>query len=190
MCKTRCAKKILILLIGIILVLAYVGTYYSVNTQYPQNTRIIHKSNESFLYNNVTVTVKNTVFVEREEFINNKDIMEALGESSDYPEDVSDLIVVEMEFFNETTDDIQVDLTGLHLESNDFSLQFYYPLMLYYNNSGMYLELKKGERKILKMPVPISKSYFTSSAWSGVRERDYYVVSSLYPEKVMTKVTF
>lgn len=91
---------------------------------------------------------------------------------------------------NTTDDEITVDLTAFHIESGAFSLQFYYPLVMYYNDCGMYIKLSKGEQKTFIAPVPISSEQFLNYDSTDIRNRTYYLVSSLYPQKIMSEVKF
>ena len=165
--------------------------FSSINTKFPQNTRKIYKSNESFLYQNASLTVKKAEFLSSNEIIRDKDLLGSLEGSYSKP-DASDLklIIVNIELFNSTDDEIEVDLTTLHIESNDFSSQFDMIPMMYLNDCGMYINLKANERKFLKMPVPICESFFSKKAWKNLTNRQYYIVSTLYPQKTMTEITF
>lgn len=61
---------------------------------------------------------------------------------------------------------------------------------MYYNDCGMYIKLSKGEQKRLLHSVPISSEQFLNYDSTDIRNRTYYLVSSLYPQKIMSEVKF
>ena len=76
-----------------------------------------------------------------------------MEENSDYlKSEYLTLGLIKIIISNTTDDEITVDLTAFHIESGAFSLQFYYPLVMYYNDCGMYIKLSKGEQKTLLHP--------------------------------------
>lgn len=173
----------------IIIICCFVGLFsvmfYSVNSRFPQGKQVIHKKDSAFLYQNIEFKVTGFSFLNGKDIKNNKELMKAFNEpsTSDFK-----LLLTDVNLHNPTNKDVKVDLTAFHVESNDFSLQLYFPAMIYYNNCGMYVDLKSGERKTLKLPVPLSRSYFTSKAYKTVENRNYYLVYSLYPSKNMIKI--
>ena len=105
-------------------------------------------------------------------------------ENSDYlkSEDLN-LGLIKIIISNTTDDEITVDLTAFHIESGAFSLQFYYPLVMYYNDCGMYIKLSKGEQKTFIAPVPISSEQFLNYDSTDIRNRTYYLVSIFISSK-------
>jgi len=85
---------------------------------------------------------------------------------------------------------LNIDLTAFHLETGAFSLQFYLPLMKFFNETGMYITLGAGEEKEFKMPVPIVSINFLDYDFNKIENRDYFLVYSLYPEKNMVSIKF
>ncbi len=131
------------------------------------------------------------IMLKRMDIMNDDDLSEYLEENSDYlkSEDLN-LGLIKIIISNTTDDEITVDLTAFHIESGAFSLQFYYPLVMYYNDCGMYIKLSKGEQKTFIAPVPISSEQFLNYDSTDIRNRTYYLVSSLYPQKIMSEVKF
>ena len=129
--------------------------------------------------------------LKRMDIMNDDDLSEYLEENSDYlkSEDLN-LGLIKIIISNTTDDEITVDLTAFHIESGAFSLQFYYPLVMYYNDCGMYIKLSKGEQITFIAPVPISSEQFLNYDSTDIRNRTYYLVSSLYPQKIMSEVKF
>ena len=82
--------------------------------------------------------------LKRMDIMNDDDLSEYLEENSDYlkSEDLN-LGLIKIIISNTTDDEITVDLTAFHIESGAFSLQFYYPLVMYYNDCGMYIKVNK-----------------------------------------------
>lgn len=190
MVKKKTAKLTLIVSGVALFLLAYISMLCSINAKYPQNKRILHRYGESFSYQGAEVKITNAEFLEKDKIIHNKEIMTALDNPDKSSSEDIKMALVSVDLFNPGKQTIKIDLTAFHLESNDFSLQFYYPLMIYYNHCGMYAELNSGQHVILKLPVPLFKEYFVDSNWDNIKNREYYLVSSLYPEKNMAEITF
>jgi hypothetical protein len=184
-------KKLAILLTAVAFVCVYLYMFFSVNAKYPQNTKTVYGFGETFNHRGVDLKITKAEFFEGAELNKDNDFKDAMYISQD--EDTTDeykLIILDVDFYNTNDKAIRFDLTTLHVESNDFSMQFYYPLMLYYNGSGMYLELMPGEHKSLRLPLPIANTFFLDSAWKNVKNRDFYLVYSLYPVKNMAEIKF
>ena len=60
--------------------------------------------------------------------------------------------------------------------------------MKYYNDCGMYIELEEGEEKELTLPIPISSVLFLNYSIEKIENRSYYLICTLYPEKIMAEV--
>lgn len=191
MYKKSKAKMIVALVLTVCFVLTYFIMFFHVNNLYPQNKRMVYKVGNSFVAQNAEFTVKSAEFLERADIDKNSDLVETLKNSSDYlSEQELNLAIVEMIVKNPTNEKITLDLTAFHLESGAFSLQFYYPLMQYYNECGMYVELDGSEEKIIKAPIPITGNHFLNYDINNIKNRDYYIVCSLYTEKIMAEVKF
>ena len=137
---------------------------------------------DSFVCQNAKFTITDTYMLKRMDIMNDDDLSEYLEENSDYlkSEDLN-LGLIKIIISNTTDDEITVDLTAFHIESGAFSLQFYYPLDI---------KLSKGEQKTFIAPVPISSEQFPNYDYTDIRNRTYYLVSSLYPQKIMSEVKF
>lgn len=185
-------KKIKITVI-LVIVLAFVSTYavmfFSVNAKFPQNKKQIYKVGQSFSVQGAQVTLL------KSHWISNKEI-KADAELTDYIEqlektslsDERSLFLVDLKIKNPTKKDINLDLTAFHIESGSFSEQFDYLLSAYFNNSGVYLKLKSGEEKTVSMPIEISNLMFIYYDYQSIKSQKFYMVCSLYPEKIMCEV--
>ncbi len=182
-------RIIIISLISMGFILTYFIMFYYINALYPQNKRIIYKNGEPFVTQNAEFLIKDAVLLSMRDIQKDKGLIEILQNNSGYlSEKDLNFALIQIVVKNPTKDDIKVDLTAFHLESGSFSLQFYYPLVMYYNNCGMYVNLSKGEEKELKIPVPISSGQFLSYNAENIKNRDYYLVCALYPQKIMAEI--
>lgn len=189
--KKNNLKVIVTLLIVTVLCICGVIRFFSINSKYPQNEKVVYKMGDSFVCQNAKFTITDTYMLTRMDIMNDDDLSEYLEENSDYlkSEDLN-LGLIKIIISNTTDDEITVDLTAFHIESGAFSLQFYYPLVMYYNDCGMYIKLSKCEQKTFIAPVPISSEQFLNYDSTDIRNRTYYLVSSLYPQKIMSEVKF
>ncbi len=172
-----------------IAVCIYIAMVCHVNATYPQNKKTIASLGQALDFQGAQLSVSGAELLDGDSFVNNEEIANALNlDVSRRNPDNHKLVILNAVVSNPGNTTIMLDLTCCHLESNDFSLQLYFPLMLYYNDCGMYVELTAGEQKSLKLPVPLEPEYFTTSAWPNVKNRDYFLVYSLYPEKKMVEI--
>ncbi len=190
--KTRTnSKKTLIIFIIALLVAMYVFAVYSVNAKYKPAKQEIYEFGEPFEIDSVQMEMTKAIIIRENEMPDNEAFNEAIKHLLDFRETkIPYLILIEMDVINTSETDTRVDLTNLHLESGAFSLQPYYELMVYYNQCGMYVHLKPGESKTLKLPVPILKIYFPEKAWRYIENREFSLVFSLYPKKQIAKINF
>lgn len=151
--KKNNLKVIVTLLIVTVLCICGVIRFFSINSKYPQNEKVVYKMGDSFVCQNAKFTITDTYMLKRMDIMNDDDLSEYLEENSDYlkSEDLN-LGLIKIIISNTTDDEITVDLTAFHIESGAFSLQFYYPLVMYYNDCGMYIKLSKVNKKRLLHP--------------------------------------
>lgn len=184
-------SKIILLSLVILICGCYILMFCKTNSTYPQNEKIVYDYGESFVVQNAEITIDDAFILKKEEIKEDEELTKLLKESSGYleEEDLS-LALFKLNFKNTLKEDIVVDMTMFHLESGSFSLQFYYPLLFYYNNSGIYVELEAKEEKSIIAPVPIAAGNFLNYNAESILNRDYFLVCSLYPKKIMAKVDF
>jgi len=189
--QKRTFKMILILLTVAALLSVYMVGFISVNSAYPQSQRNYIPSGETFETQEVEVTLIDAELINQKEIIKDKDIMTVLDVTADQlrEEDLY-LTVVEAEFKNQGNQTARLDLTAFHLETSGASFQFFYPLMVHYNDTGMVFELEPGGETTLQLPVPIFKVSFSQDKWRRITEQKYFIVYSLYPEKNMAGIKF
>jgi len=189
--KLKKVKIIVAVLLIICLFFSYGIMYYNVNTLYPQNSKTIYDFGETFVTQNAEVTITDSILLKKENIESDAELLVFLKDNTDYLlETELNLALVQVVINNPTKEAIIVDLTAFHLESGSFSSQFYYPLMKYYNDCGMYIELEEGEEKELTVPIPISSVLFLNYSIEKIENRSYYLVCTLYPEKIMAEVKF
>ncbi|MDD5796497.1 MAG: hypothetical protein PUD24_06150 [Oscillospiraceae bacterium] len=100
------------------------------------------------------------------------------------------IFVVNCTLCNQTEGVLSIDLTSVHLESNEFSLAAFMPLFRNFNDDAMQIELQPNEIKTLTLPIPVNKISFSEKKWKILEERDFYMVDSLYPIKKMVRIDF
>lgn len=185
---SRKIKLFIILACISVFLITYIFMFVSVNSKFPQNTKEIYQMGQEFEYQNTKIKINNAKFIEGEDLQKDKGLLDLVNKYYEKQNDNIKLIVLDMEIKNIADKDNSISLIPFHLESNDFSLQADLPFVMYLNECGMQLDLKKGESKILKFPVPLSKNFFRKSKWNNVKNRDYDLVYSLYPVKKMIKI--
>lgn len=189
--KVKKVKIIIALLLVISLVFTYFIMYYNVNALYPQNKKTIYKHGERFVTQNAEVTITDSALLKKDDIESDKELLAYLKDNTDYLSEADlNLALTQIVIKNLTKEPIIVDLTAFHFESGSFSSQFYYPLMIYYNDCGMYIELDEDEEKVLTVPIVISSGMFLNYSVENIENRSYYLVCSLYPEKIMAEVKF
>lgn len=178
-----------ILVVG--LVLTYFIMFFNINSLYTQNKRTVYEFGKTFVAQNAEFTIIGSDLLKKDDIVKDAQLTELLENNSGYlSEKDLNLALVDMVIKNPTKETIYLDLTAFHFESGAFSLQFYYPLMIYYNDCGMYIELSEEEEKTLRIPIPISAGQFLNYDIEDIKNRNYYFVCSLYPEKIMAEVKF
>lgn len=190
--KKNKAKSAIVLLLAVCLVFAYFALFNNVNSLYPQNKRTVYEEGSTFVTQNAEFAVEGSDLLGMAEIESDKELVAFLEKNTDYLSGVGDLnmALIQLVIKNPTKEPINVDLTAFHLESGSFSSQFYYLLMYYYNECGMYIDLDAGEEKRLTVPVPIPEIQFLNYSVENIQNCNYYLVCSLYPEKIMAEVKF
>lgn len=187
---SRKIKLFIILACISVFLIIYLFMFVSVNSKFPQNTKEIYQMGQEFEYQNTKIKINNANFIKSEDLQEDKGFLDLINKYYENQSDDIKFIVLDMEIKNIADKDNSISLIPFHLESNDFSLQADLPFIMYLNECGMQLNLKKDESKTLKFPVPLSKNFFKQSKWKNVKNRDYYLVHSLYPVKKMIKIDF
>lgn len=189
--KKSKVKAAIALMLVVSLVLTYLIMFFNINNLYPQNKRTIYEFGKTFVVQNANFTITDSYLLKKDDIEKNAELVELLENNSGYlSEKDLNLAVVEMLIKNPTNKTIYLDLTAFHFESGAFSLQLYYPLMIYYNDCGVYIELSEEEEKTIKIPIPISAGQFLNYNIEDIKNRNYYFVCSIYPEKIMAEVKF
>lgn len=188
--RTVFSKKRVFLILLIVLVGAFCWSYFTVNAEFPPSKKIIHPFGEKISYKNTEFQVKGTEILDYSQFSQNKELIRALQGPNPEGEDVQNtkIVLITAEFYNPTDSPLKLDLASFWLEAGNFSSQCDYPLMFYYNQIGMTLELDKKEKRILKLPVPLKRVFFTGSDWKTAQDREFSLVYTLYPEKNIIEI--
>lgn len=189
--KISKVKMVIASILVVSLVLTYFIMFLNINSLYPQNKRTVFEFGKTFVTQNAEFTIIGSDLLKKDDIVKDAQLTELLENNSGYlSEKDLNLALVDMVIKNPTKETIYLDLTAFHFESGAFSLQFYYPLMIYYNDCGMYIELSEEEEKTLRIPIPISAGQFLNYDIEDIKNRNYYLVCSLYPEKIMAEVKF
>ena len=113
--KKNNLKVIVTLLIVTVLCICGVIRFFSINSKYPQNEKVVYKMGDSFVCQNAKFTITDTYMLKRMDIMNDDDLSEYLEENSDYlkSEDLN-LGLIKIIISNTTDDEITVDLTVFH----------------------------------------------------------------------------
>ena len=109
--KKNNLKVIVTLLIVTVLCICGVIRFFSINSKYPQNEKVVYKMGDSFVCQNAKFTITDTYMLKRMDIMNDDDLSEYLEENSDYlkSEDLN-LGLIKIIISNTTDDEITVDL--------------------------------------------------------------------------------
>ena len=82
--KKNNLKVIVTLLIVTVLCICGVIRFFSINSKYPQNEKVVYKMGDSFVCQNAKFTITDTYMLKRMDIMNDDDLSEYLEENSDY----------------------------------------------------------------------------------------------------------
>jgi len=161
--------------------------YTSLNSLYPNPSVVSVKLGEQLEINGYTFSVDNW------NRYNGAYVRELLPGyvmmTDDYGNVYSDekvrVIITEMKIENNTGKDTVLDLTSFAFESGAWHNQWDAVLFEKLNplNPSIYLELKKGQSKVITFPIHMYEFQFNKSDWKNIENREFSIVFSTYPVK-------
>ncbi len=186
----RKVKIPLTILLFILAVTVYIFNFISVNSKYTQPPIKINSINQEIIVQGLNFKITEADMLYSNEITSNSTLKELLAEyySSSFENYMLILITAKLE--NRTGSYATFDFTSLHLESDPYSSQAFYPLMQYYNNVGMTLELNNMEKREIIIGFPVHKVSFRESDWINASSREYNLVYSLFPQKGIIPLSF
>lgn len=186
--KSKKTKKHIVIVGCLIVLCLYIFLYIFTNFTFPKPDKEYFLMGEWVAAQGAEICVNNCVIWDYNSIVNNKELKSKIEMYVSSDTENVKLFIVESEMVNKTKDTLIIDLTSIHLESNEFSLAVFFPLFQFFNESSMNVELKPGETKKLIMPIPVNKISFSEKKWNSIEERDFYLVTSLFPTKTMIKI--
>lgn len=177
-------------LLLIIVVTVYTGNFMSLNSKFHSPQIKSNSMNQEIVLQGLTFQITEAQMLHTDDITSNGTLKELLAEyySDSFENYILILITAELE--NRTASSAAFDFTFLHLESGAYSSQAFYPLMHYYNNFGMMLELGSKEKEEVIIGFPIHKVSFRETDWNNVENREYKLVCSLFPQKEIIPLEF
>lgn len=177
-------------LIFLVIATVYMGNFICLNSKF-HSPQIKWKSmGQKITLQGLTCQITDAQMLHTDEITSNSTLKDLLAEYySDSFEDYV-LILITAELENHAASMTTFDFTFFHLESGPYSSQAFYPLMHYYNNFGMTLELNSKEKDEVTIAFPIHKVSLRESDWNNIENRKYNLVCSLSPEKIVIPLEF
>lgn len=181
-------RRLCIISGAVLFLTVYAFMFYRVNSLYPQGKRNLYAHGETFAVQEGSAKIKSARFVEKDEIMGDEELHEQITMNLSENLDDFELLLVNTEFYNDGKESFSIDLTALHLESGSIDVQFFYPLIFYYNGGNIKLKLEPGEKTEIILPYQMGRVNFSDSGWRQLRERSFVITHSLYPEKNMAEV--
>lgn len=179
------------LLLGGILafVVVFAVRFVQVNTRYPAPSyRSVEPGEVETSKSGLEYSISDAYFLPPEEITALYDAIDpdqALY-TRHIPGEQEEVIMVEMTIHN-PTNEIKEFGVPTNLESEAWSNGLNSPMYAYLNPEAEE-PLKSGESITVKMPFMVSYLHFKPSQWKTVRDREYQLMLSLYPEKVVMEL--
>ena len=145
---------------------------------------------EGIVVQGVEITITGMEILHTNEIVSNTSLNELLNEYYSSSSENFIILLIKAEINNTNESRTSFDLTTLHLESGAYSSQAFYPLMQYYNKTGMTLELNGLEKKNTTLAFPIHKVSFRENDWANIENREFELVVSLFPQKEIIPLRF
>lgn len=178
------------LLLGIVLIFAivFVVRFVQVNTKYPAPSyRFIEPGEVETSKSGLEYSISGTYFASPEEITALYDAVDPDQTMRRFvPGEEEELLMVELTIHNPTEEEQYFGVPN-SLESGAWSNGISVP-MYDYLNPETDEPLDSGETITVKMPFRLSYIQFTPSRWKTVRDRQYDLLLSLYPEKVVMEL--
>lgn len=169
--------------IAVILIAGTIAGYININNVYPARVvKGVESGEELEFRDGVTIAVKNSEWLEEKE---KKEIHEKIGKDLKQLEYDVEVMEVTVVLKNQTDEEKEVPMTDLYLESTGVANGIIKAIIDaepdYY---GHLIEtLKPGEVKEIIYPYEMASLWFRKNEWKTVKDRDFWLTFSSYPEK-------
>lgn len=182
-------KKWLILGGILVFVVVFAVRFVQVNTRYPAPSyRSVEPGEVEIPKSGLEYSVSDAYFISPEEITALYDAIDP--EQALYtryiPGEQEQLLMIEMTIYNPTNEEKEFGVPT-NLESGAWSNGLDAPMYVYLNPEAE-KPLASGESITVKMPFTMLYLQFTPSKWKTVQEREYQLMLSLYPEKVVMEL--
>lgn len=186
--KKQVLKIMGIAFVGILL--AIWGTQvYRMNQKIPQVQTEVTEAREWFQWKeNVKLRTEGARFMENDEIRNLYRLDE--DETEPFPGMILKLMWVTVSFKNDSSESADIDILDIGASTSGWSnipdYDFYYKI----GNPERphHFELKPQEEVRMDLPYLFVKPNFRNGQWEKIEEKDYFLVTSLYPTKHMIKI--
>ena len=186
-------KKQVLKIMGIafvVILLAIWGTQvYRMNQKIPQVQTEVTEAREWFQWKeNVKLRTEGARFMENDEIRNLYRLDE--DETEPFPGMILKLMWVTVSFKNDSSESADIDILDIGASTSGWSnipdYDFYYKI----GNPERphHFELKPQEEVRMDLPYLFVKPNFRNGQWEKIEEKDYFLVTSLYPTKHMIKI--
>lgn len=174
----------------VVILLAIWGTQvYRMNQKIPQVQTEVTEAREWFQWKeNVKLRTEGAWFMENDEIRNLYRLDE--DETEPFPGMILKLMWVTVSFKNDSSESADIDILDIGASTSGWSnipdYDFYYKI----GNPERphHFELKPQEEVRMDLPYLFVKPNFRNGQWEKIEEKDYFLVTSLYPTKHMIKI--
>lgn len=186
-------KKEVLKIMGIafvVILLAIWGTQvYRMNQKIPQVQTEVTEAREWFQWKkNVKLRTEGARFMENDEIRNLYRLDE--DETEPFPGMILKLMWVTVSFKNDSSESADIDILDIGASTSGWSnipdYDFYYKI----GNPERphHFELKPQEEVRMDLPYLFVKPNFRNGQWKKIEEKEYFLVTSLYPTKHIIKL--
>ena len=178
-------KNIIISLLAVVFLIGTVFGYKKINRIFPsRELKTIEKGSEIDFRDGIDISVSKMRWLSEEE---KKVAYTKSGMDSDvldYDTEIAEITVI---LNNNTDKEVKAPMTDLYLESigigNGISKEILNGDPEYYGSLNQ--TLNPGEKKEIKYPYVIPSLWFHDKEWEQIKDRDFWLTFSSYPEKTL-----
>lgn len=178
-------KNIIISLLVVVFLIGTVFGYKNINQMFPpRELKTIKKGSEIEFRDSVDISVSKMRWLSEEEKKVSYSKSRMNSEVLDYDTEITEITVI---LNNNTDKEVKVPMTDLYLEGigigNGISKEILDGDPDYYGSLNQ--TLNPGEKKEVKYPYVIPSLWFHDKDWEKIKDRDFWLTFSSYPEKTV-----
>ncbi len=166
-----------------VIIITYVMMVIKVNAKIVTPEDTIYNIGEEWVVSGVTCNVKAAKWYSKEEIEDKYPTFDTGFAEADYK-----VVMLTIEAANNTDEEKTCALNEYNLETEGISNGISNLLTQCMPDSGLGMYLEPGEKKTAVVPYVFFDFWFNSNEWKSVEDREFRLVTNLYPDKVYVKV--